>query len=71
MERNAVMSHKQGKVVALCEQGSDEALERLNRLTGLRFARWPESLVAGTQQSTGEVAPVLLDAEPKPCKCIG
>nr|WP_244160644.1 hypothetical protein [Pseudomonas punonensis] len=34
------------KVVMLHARDSSRALENLNRLTGLRFSRWPESLVA-------------------------
>jgi len=32
-------------VVHLYQRDPQEALERLNRITGLRFSRWPESLV--------------------------
>ncbi len=49
------MSKKQGKVVPLCAYDSDAALERLNRLTGLRFAHWPESLVAHAHTYTEAV----------------
>lgn len=34
-----------GKVIHLHRRVPQEALERLNRITGLHFARWPESLV--------------------------
>lgn len=33
------------KVVSLQERRSRQALERLNRLTGLDFRHWPESLL--------------------------
>lgn len=36
---------KQGTVVALQHSHPEQALEGLNRITGLNFARWPESLV--------------------------
>ncbi|WP_083265536.1 hypothetical protein [Pseudomonas sp. 1D4] len=39
------MSKGRSKVVHLHERDPEEALERLNRITGLRFTRWPESLV--------------------------
>jgi hypothetical protein len=32
-------------VIHLHQRDPQEALERLNRITGLHFARWPESLV--------------------------
>lgn len=32
-------------VVMLHGRDSERALENLNRITGLRFSRWPESLV--------------------------
>ncbi len=32
------------KVIYLYQRDPQEALERLNRITGLRFAHWPESL---------------------------
>ncbi|MEX6500949.1 hypothetical protein AB5S05_02650 [Pseudomonas sp. 25A3E] len=34
-----------GRVVYLYRRDPQQALGRLNRLTGLRFSRWPESLV--------------------------
>ncbi|MDD1508874.1 hypothetical protein [Pseudomonas sp. CNPSo 3701] len=36
------------KVVMLHARDSERALENLNRITGLRFSRWPESLVTTT-----------------------
>jgi hypothetical protein len=33
------------KVIHLHRRDPQEALTRLNRITGLRFARWPESLL--------------------------
>ncbi|AEF21488.1 MULTISPECIES: hypothetical protein [Pseudomonas] len=44
------------KVVMLHARDSERALENLNRITGLRFSRWPESLVA-----TATEAPVASD----------
>ncbi|MCG4453823.1 hypothetical protein LJY18_10995 [Pseudomonas sp. MMS21-TM103] len=35
-----------GKLIYLHQRDPHEALERLNRITGLNFARWPESLVS-------------------------
>ncbi|UCJ16305.1 hypothetical protein K5Q02_21275 [Pseudomonas sp. MM211] len=39
------MSNATGKVVMLHPRDSRAALESLNRITGLRFSHWPESLV--------------------------
>ncbi|QMV61657.1 hypothetical protein VUJ49_16725 [Pseudomonas berkeleyensis] len=33
------------RVIHLHRRDPQEALTRLNRITGLRFARWPESLL--------------------------
>lgn len=38
------MTTTKGRVIHLYQRDPREALERLNRITGLRFARWPESL---------------------------
>nr|WP_288358150.1 hypothetical protein [uncultured Pseudomonas sp.] len=43
------------KVVMLHARDSELALENLNRITGLRFSRWPESLVT-TTTATAAVA---------------
>ncbi|SFO96925.1 hypothetical protein [Pseudomonas borbori] len=43
IERFSEAAH--GKVIHLHQRDPQEALERLNRITGLHFARWPESLV--------------------------
>lgn len=53
------MSRAVNKVVRLHPQGSSAALESLNRITGLQFSRWPQSLVA---VPAGRALP--LDAEP-------
>ncbi|MDX1369176.1 hypothetical protein [Pseudomonas sp.] len=42
-ERFSEAAH--GKVIHLHQRDPQEALERLNRITGLHFVRWPESLV--------------------------
>ena len=48
------MSSSKNKIVPLQPRDSEEALERLNRITGLRFARWPESLAALARQAAEE-----------------
>jgi hypothetical protein len=55
-------SKKQGTVVALQHSHPEQALEGLNRITGLNFARWPESLVlhseaVATQDTDAAFAP--------------
>lgn len=42
------MSNTTGTVVMLRPRESRAALESLNRITGLRFSHWPESLVCVT-----------------------
>lgn len=39
------MSGRKSKIIHLHRRDPQEALTRLNRITGLRFARWPESLL--------------------------
>ncbi|NQD91891.1 hypothetical protein HP532_04400 [Pseudomonas sp. CrR25] len=39
------------KVIHLYQRDPQEALERLNRITGLCFARWPESLAHGAAET--------------------
>lgn len=39
------MNSQRSTVVFLHHRAPDAALEGLNRLTGLRFTQWPESLV--------------------------
>ncbi|MGX5218636.1 hypothetical protein ACVTMO_08270 [Pseudomonas segetis] len=62
------MSTRKGKVVPLCAYDSDAALERLNRLTGLRFSHWPESLVAHAHTHAEAVEPC--SAEPVAAESI-
>ena len=45
------MSSSKNKIVPLQPRDSEEALERLNRITGLQFTRWPESLAALARQA--------------------
>lgn len=50
------MNSAEPKVIRLCERDAQGALERLNRITGLRFARWPQSLAPLARQVTAEEA---------------
>lgn len=40
------MAANKDKVIYLSLRDPQEALERLNRVTGLRFSSWPQSLVS-------------------------
>ena len=51
------MSSSKKKIVPLQPRDSEEALERLNRITGLQFARWPESLAALARQAAEDEEP--------------
>lgn len=51
------MDSAEPKVIHLCELDAQGALERLNRITGLRFARWPQSLAPLARQAAGETPP--------------
>jgi len=52
IERFSEATH--GKVIHLHRRDPQEALERLNRITGLHFARWPESLVPAPPEPAAE-----------------
>lgn len=56
IERFSEATH--GKVIHLHQRDPQEALERLNRITGLHFARWPESLVSHPAESAESAEPV-------------
>lgn len=53
------MNSAEDKVVHLHERDAERALERLNRITGLRFARWPHSLAPLARQAASEAAKCL------------
>ncbi|WP_411180178.1 hypothetical protein [Pseudomonas sp.] len=52
------MTATKGKVIHLYQRDPQEALERLNRITGLRFSSWPQSLV----NSSPSEHPVISDS---------
>ena len=59
------MTASKGKVIHLYLRDPQEALERLNRITGLRFSSWPQSLVPPrdtAEQEQAEVCPQVQDA---------
>ncbi|MHA6494763.1 hypothetical protein ACX0MV_16185 [Pseudomonas borbori] len=45
------MKTNNAAILKLHQRDPQEALERLNRITGLHFSQWPESLVADVQQT--------------------
>lgn len=42
------MTAIKGNVIHLHLRAPEEALERLNRITGLRFSSWPQSLASAS-----------------------
>lgn len=66
MERESVMAVKTSTVVHLHLRAPDEALERLNRITGLRFSQWPQSLLDNSsRQAVVSEQPSRADASPQ------
>lgn len=57
------MNDDQKNVVHLHQRDPQSALERLNRITGLQFSSWPESLLPAVQ---GEVKDLASHAELEP-----
>lgn len=57
------MNNDQKKVVHLHQRDPLSALERLNRITGLQFSSWPESLLPMVHE---EAKPVAADVESEP-----
>ncbi|MFR0688662.1 hypothetical protein ACLUTX_04675 [Enterobacterales bacterium AE_CKDN230030158-1A_HGKHYDSX7] len=49
------MKKDQNNVVHLHQRDLTSALERLNRITGLHFSSWPESLLPSVPQDKAEV----------------
>lgn len=57
------MSGRKNTVIHLHRRDPQEALTRLNRIAGLRFARWPESLLAYVE-SDGRAQDEVVAPEP-------
>lgn len=57
------MTASKGKVIHLYQRDPQEALERLNRITGLRFSSWPQSLVNIATSSDESSAVALPEAQ--------
>ncbi|WP_457790049.1 hypothetical protein [Pseudomonas sp. PL-6] len=56
------MTGRKDKVIHLHRRDPQGALTRLNRITGLHLARWPESLLAHAEQDAqppAEASPPL------------
>lgn len=56
------MTGRKDKVIHLHRRDPQGALTRLNRITGLHFARWPESLLTHAEQDAqppAEASPPL------------
>ena len=49
--------------IHLHQRDPQEALERLNRVTGLRFRQWPESLLAYVESQEG-VSEAMVELAP-------
>ena len=62
-ECEGVMTASKGKVIHLYQRDPQEALARLNRITGLRFSSWPQSLV-NTATPSGEPSAAALPEAP-------
>lgn len=56
------MTAIKGKVIHLHQRDPQEALERLNRITGLCFSSWPQSLVSPAALADSPKKTELLDA---------
>ncbi|MBB4863890.1 hypothetical protein HNP46_002750 [Pseudomonas nitritireducens] len=52
------MKNDQNNVVHLHQRDLTSALERLNRITGLQFSSWPESLLPSVAPEVAEAAAV-------------
>lgn len=66
----SVTAKKQGTVVALQHRHPEQALEGLNRITGLNFSRWPESLVVHTSAELQQDAAPEFPAERVTCNGV-
>ena len=64
------MKKDQHNVVHLHQRDLASALERLNRITGLQFSSWPESLLASAPQDAAE-SPVAEQSEDTPARQLG
>lgn len=64
------MKNDQNNVVHLHQRDLMSALERLNRITGLHFSSWPESLLPSVSQEATESA-VAPQADAAPVRQLG
>lgn len=59
------------KVVHLHQRDPLNALERLNRITGLQFSSWPESLLPCVEQEPAAAQPAEPALVAEGCRQIG
>ncbi|POH84400.1 hypothetical protein CXK91_07210 [Stutzerimonas stutzeri] len=61
------MNGKRSTILYLHQRAPDAALEALNRLTGLQFVQWPESLVdrSGVREDAPRAVLQAVPAKPK------
>lgn len=62
---HAVMTGKD-RIIHLHRRDPQEALKRLNRITGLRFASWPESLLEHAVSETPQAETADSNSLPPP-----
>ncbi len=65
------MDGKRSSILYLHQRAPDAALEALNRLTGLRFTQWPESLVVRDEGSTDAPRAASASEQLEPKKVSG
>lgn len=65
------MDGKRSTILYLHQRAPDAALEALNRLTGLRFRQWPESLVVRDDAPTDAAHAALASKQLEPKKVSG
>ncbi|MCW8157091.1 hypothetical protein D7243_12915 [Stutzerimonas stutzeri] len=61
------MKGKRSTILYLHQRAPDAALEALNRLTGLQFTHWPESLVDRLAKQDA-ISPASGSVQPEPKK---
>jgi hypothetical protein len=65
------MDRKRSTILYLHQRVPDAALDALNRLTGLRFTQWPESLVVRDGESTDAPRAASASEQLEPKKVSG
>ncbi|GBL54465.1 hypothetical protein PCLA_02f0591 [Pseudomonas citronellolis] len=65
------MNKDLNKVVHLHQRDPQSALERLNRITGLQFSSWPESLLPSVHAALDEQAASTAEPVGEPARQLG